>query len=421
MDKHLDEVLREEAINRRLSGQRPCTIYRALGRAKSWFDKWWARYRQEGRKGLKDQSRAPHFCPHKLSQAVEDTIVRIRQVLRQGSDPELKYAFVGAETIQWELKRMGYDPPPSLSAINRALKRRDLVEPRTKHSGEEIKSFCPHPVADGPNRLHQLDIVTRRIEGWGGIFSFHVVDVARRLPLIRQYKSKGAEVAKSFLVEAWQTIGLPEFLQMDNEATFCGGYRAKRTLSQIVRLCLHVGIEVVFIPFCRPKSNGVVESFNGDWDQAFWKREHFRNLEHVQAESPTFERWYATRHHPEHLEGKTPAQMFPDFIPQKLPKDFDAHHYKLPITQGKIHFIRLVDSQGKVVLLNEMWDVGKDLAGEYVWATVSTTRRRLTIFHQPDAKTQSRKVQQYDYPLSEPVSRLDPVYRRNSLMDRSKP
>lgn len=113
MDKHLEEALREEAINRRLSGQRPCTIYRALSRAKSWFDKWWARYRQEGREGLKDRSRAPRFCPHKMPQPVEDAIVRIRKVLQQGSDPELKYAFVGAETIQWELRRMGYDPPPA--------------------------------------------------------------------------------------------------------------------------------------------------------------------------------------------------------------------------------------------------------------------------------------------------------------------
>jgi transposase InsO family protein len=348
-----------------------------------------------------------------MPQAVEDAVVRIRQVLQRGSDPELKYAFVGAETIQWELKRMGHDPPPSIPAINRALRRREMIQPRTKRCQDEIKSFCPSPVADGPNRLHQLDIVTRRIEGWGGIFSFHLIDVARRLPLIRQYKSKGADVTKSFLVEGWQTIGLPELLQMDNEATFCGGYRAKRTISQIVRLCLYVGIEVIFIPFCRPKSNGVIESFNGDWDQAFWRRQHFRDLEHVQAESPTFERWYATRHHPESLEGKTPAEVFPEFVPQKLSQNFDAHQRKLPITQGKVHFIRLADGQGKVVLLNETWDVGSKLAGEYIWATVSTTRRTLTILYQPDAKTLPRKVQQYEYPFSEPVSRLDPAYRRN--------
>lgn len=421
MDKQLEEALREEAINRRLSGQRPCTIYRALGRTKGWFDKWWARYRQEGRPGLKDRSRVPHVIPHKMPSPVEEAMVQIRQVLQQGSDPELKYAFIGAETIQWELKRMGYDPPPSIPAINRALKRRGLIQPRQRHAQEEIKSFCPSPIADGPNRVHQLDIVTRRIEGWGGIFSFHVIDLARRLPLIRPYKSKGADVAKAFLVEAWQLMGLPALLQMDNEATFCGGYRVQRTISQIVRLCLYVGIQVLFIPFFRPKSNGVIESFNGDWDQAFWRRQRFRDLEHVQAESPTFERWYATRHHPEPLKGKTPAEMFPNFIPQKLSQDFEAHQGKLPITQGKIHFIRLVDSSGNIRLLNEGWDVGSKLAGEYVWATLSTTRRTLTIFHQPDAKTHPRKVRHYDYALAEPVVRRDPAFRRSSLMNRSKP
>jgi transposase-like protein len=29
--------------------------------------KWLARYKEEGRRGLRDRSRAPHHCPHRIS------------------------------------------------------------------------------------------------------------------------------------------------------------------------------------------------------------------------------------------------------------------------------------------------------------------------------------------------------------------
>ena len=79
-------------------------------------------------------------------------------------------------------------------------------------------------------------------------------------------------------------MGLPTLLQVDNEATFCGGYRGKRVFSQVVRLCLSVRVQVMFIPFYSPKKNADIESLNSDWGQAFRQRERFRDLTHVQEE-----------------------------------------------------------------------------------------------------------------------------------------
>jgi transposase InsO family protein len=413
MDEKQEQEHREQAINRRLAGEKPRDIYRSLNRSKAWFDKWWAVYRHQGREALKGFSRAAHRIHNKMPQAVEDAIVRIRRILEERTDPELKYAFIGAATIQGELKRTPLRPLPSIPAIDRALKRRGLIHPHQKRSKKDTpKSYYPAPPASGPNEVHQMDIVSRRIQGYGPIYSFHLIDLARRKPVVRQYASKGAVSAKLVLVTTWQSLGRPRLLQIDNEATFCGGYRGRRVISQVVRLCLSVGVEVLFIPFYDPERNGVVESFNDAWDEAFWQRERWRDLAHVQAESPIFERWYRSRYYPPELKGKTPDEMFPDFVPQVLPTDFTKHQERLSITAGFIHFIRLVSGEGQIVVLNEAWTVDKELAGEYVWATVSTKEQVLRIYHQKDAQTDRRQVTQYEYPLSESVVDLDPVYQR---------
>jgi hypothetical protein len=43
---------------------------------------------------------------------------------------------------------------------------------------------------------------------------------------------------------------------------------------------------------------------------------------------------------------------------------------KLPLTDGKIHFIRKVNNEGKISVLNEAFKVGKEFIDEYVWATI---------------------------------------------------
>lgn len=420
MDDQLEAALRNEAINRRLVGERRCDICRALRRSTAWFDKWWARYRRYGRTGLKSCSRAPKHVHNKMALEVEEAIGRIRKVLEERSDPELKYAFIGAPTIRTELKRTSLRPVPGVRAIERALQRRGLTQPRRKRKQpNEPTAYCPLPVAQGPNDVHAMDIVIRHVLGGERVCSFHLLDLASRCPFLRQYPDKSAVSAKALLVAAWQTIGLPKLLQIDNEATFCGGYRFKRVFSQVVRLCLTVGVEVVFIPFYSPKKNADIESFNSDWDSAFWQRERFRDLAHVQEECPIFERWYRARYEPPALKGLTPSEARADFVPRLLPADFDLHQAeeRLPLTSGKVHFIRLVNSRGQVKVLNELWMVEEELVGEYVWATISTAEQRLRIYHQDTADAARRLVVEYDYEIAEEVQKLAPAYRTGGGAD----
>jgi putative transposase len=60
--------------------------------------------------------------------------------------------------------------------------------------------------------------------------------------------SKQAPDVVDALVEGWQKLGCPRYLQMDNELSFGGSNRHPRSFGILLRLCLYLGVEVVFIP-----------------------------------------------------------------------------------------------------------------------------------------------------------------------------
>ena len=52
-------------------------------------------------------------------------------------------------------------------------------------------------------------------------------------------------------------------------------------------------------------------------------------------------------------------------LPQRrIPEDFEIDASNLPITEGKVHFIRQVKENGTISVLNEDFDVGESLAHE---------------------------------------------------------
>jgi hypothetical protein len=50
---------------------------------------------------------------------------------------------------------------------------------------------------------------------------------------------------------------------------------------------------------------------------------------------------------------------------------------KLPLTEGKIHFIRHVSDGGRINVLNEAFNVGEEFTSEYVWATIRLKKQKI--------------------------------------------
>jgi len=62
---------------------------------------------------------------------------------------------------------------------------------------------------------------------------------------------------------------------------------------------------------------------------------------------------------------------------RKLAEDFEIGADSLPITEGKVHFIRQVKGDGTICVMDEDFDVGELLGYEYVRATVDMKLEQL--------------------------------------------
>ena len=243
------------------------------------------------------------------------------------------------------------------------------------------------------------------------VYAFHTSNLHTRACTQMIAADKSGETVIRHCFQPWKTLGIPRFLQLDNDAAFCGGYKTPRRFGQFVRLCLYLGIELILLPIAEPEGNGEVEELNGLWGHSFWERRRFASLGQVVRASPAFARWYMTDYAPPVLGDLTPQQAQRREPQWRLTATQIAHlPDPLPITAGCVHFIRKVKPDGTISVFNEMWSVSKRLAGKYVWATITTHCRRLEIWYQSSTQHDWRLLKTYVYDLSETIARLRPEF-----------
>jgi len=407
---------RETAINRYLAGIKPTAICRDMGRSRTWFYKALHRYQQGGRAALASQSRRPHRLANQIDEELEGAIVRTRKAITSGEDPELRYGNIGAVSIASEMEKAGLTPP-SIATINRILSKHGLQQPRWKRNKKrKLPDDYPWPDVTAPNQLHLLDFVTRATGSIRRVYSCNLLDQARQWPYLRLITSKSRQNVADFLVGAWQEVGLPQALYIDNDTVWRGSSYGKRSFSFIVRLCLMLGIEVIFTPPYTPEANPLIESFNGIWDRNFWQRTSFDSLPHMTTEMTHFESWCRTRRPLGEHDRRTPCQLYPDFVPTLLPETFTEHQQSaLPLTAGSVHFIRFIDQTGSFSVLNELWTVdNRSLRAKTIRATIDIKQEQLRIYHQSDPQVSPALIERFAYNVGEHVESLSAECQRTT-------
>jgi transposase len=108
---------------------------------------WRERYRENGRAGLADHSHAPHSCPHRTAEAIEQLVIEDRKRWGFGSKKILRRL----QDAHPELEL------PKRSTIDAILNRHDLVKPQRRRC-KENKSIFPRPyLASEPGELMTVD------------------------------------------------------------------------------------------------------------------------------------------------------------------------------------------------------------------------------------------------------------------------
>ncbi len=122
----------------------------------------------------------------------------------------------------------------------------------------------------------------------GGPASLNLIDVVSSKAHIRQYAGQTMDNVIEFLLDCRTKNAIPNYLQMDDGASFIGDLIHPRHFSRVVRLYLHLGVEPVFIAPSKPWMNGAIENFNGDFGAKLWEREQWTDLEHIRSEAKIF-------------------------------------------------------------------------------------------------------------------------------------
>jgi hypothetical protein len=335
MDEKQEYRLRRKAIRMYLRGGAPREILAKVHRSRAWLSKWQKRFNQQGISGLSSRSRRPDYMPTIYSSRWRQLIVQTRRRL-----VKQKVGLIGARAIRRELRKVnGGKSLPSLSTIKRVLRKRGLIA-RPKLTK---RVYFPKPLHVVSGSLHALDWTCRYLEDGLKIYAFHTLNLRTRTCTQTIATDKSYETVRGHCLHTWKSLGIPQFLQLDNDAAFCGGYKTPRIFGQFVRLCLYLSIELIFLPVAQPEHNGEVEKLNGLWGHAFWERRHFTSFAQVCRTSPTFVQWYMTEYVPPFLLDLTPRQAQRHEPIYRLTAYQVAHlPDPLPLTTGRIHFIRQV-------------------------------------------------------------------------------
>jgi hypothetical protein len=351
-----EEILRQEAVRLRLSGESLESISKQLNRSRQWVHKWLKKHKQTPDiDWYKSGSNAPETIGRKTSGPMEQTVVEIRR--RISNQP---CAQKGAIAILYEFERLGIKPP-SMATINRILKRNNLTE-KSKVESRKNTEYPSHFTG-----VQQMDLIgPRYLKGGFRFYFYNIIDTENHFAGVCPILDKSAESIVPCVIDYWKNYQMPDFLQMDNELSFRGSNRHPRGLGLLMRVTIANGVTPIFIPPSEPWRNGVIEKFNDNVEKYFYHTQKFELFEYLQCRAKNFTLFHNENHRYSSQTNRTPNQMLKDISRKASPiKDIDLTQ-KIFIEEGRLIFIRFIRSDLKLRLLNETFNVKPVLKYSYV-------------------------------------------------------
>jgi putative transposase len=375
---------RKRAIALYLQGWTKSEIARKMERSRAWVHRWISRYRpDEPGKSLQDHSRAPTQVSWGYPERIKKMVLQMRVERVKGKRRKYQYALVSAPAIYYELCELHVSPLPSSRTIHRWLKRAgQIAEHKSRKPPNPSYPLLPCQAVNdvqeldfkGPfylkDRSHKYYLVALR-------------DKMSKKTALRALANKSMDAILDFLVAAWQTMGCPKRLKMDNCLDFRGSNLYPRSPSKLMRVCLDLGVQPVFIPLREPWRNGVVENLNGLLGRFLFRTQTFDTEKQLYKAVQRLETTINTTHHLPALEGKTPQEFAANARLRYPPNNYDWRTRDLQLLKGKVTFIRLVRKSGRITLTaKDKFLIGKKYKWQYVLAVVDMAKQKLHVIWQ---------------------------------------
>jgi len=314
------------------------------------------------------RSHAAHCIANKTAAEMERKICTLRKELeRKGA-----LGFSGALSIHEALEGLDRSEPiPSVRTIGRILRREGLLDrPRRIRNAAPPAGWYLLGLAERSADLDCFDVIEDL--GMEGLGLFQVF-TARTLwaPVAEAWPAQVASTA--FIIEAleahWKRNGLPKFAQFDNDVRFQGGHNHPDVIGRVMRLCLALGVTPVFAPPLEMGFQGIIENFNGLWQQKVWARFHHQSMDALTHRSQRFTTAYR-QHLARTHELHPPRRSFP--------ANFSIDWQQQPT--GRLVYLRRTSDRGVIKLLGHHWEVDPLWQHRLVRAEVDLHAGQISFF-----------------------------------------
>jgi len=308
---------------------------------------------------------------HATPAEIEDLVVELRKELRDISD----LGEFGAAAIHRELtkpqKTLRIRHVPSVRTIGRILDRRGALD------GRRRMRFPPPPkgwyLADVRQKRAELDSFDI-VEGLvikGGTQVEVLNGISLLGGLCGSWVRSGwtAKATLETLIRHWKEHGFPDYVQFDNDTIFQGTHRWPDSFGRVTRMCLQLGVTVVFAP---PRETGFqasIESYNGRWQSKVWHRFEHGSLSELRNRSDRYVA--ASRERSASRIESAPSRW-------EVPADWTLNLSE-PLS-GTVIFIRRTNDKGHVQLLGHDYHVSDSWCHRLVRCNVDLTAGRIRFY-----------------------------------------
>ena len=307
--------------------------------------KWLARFRADGRGGLRDQSRRPQTNPTRTAALIEQRVVELRQQHPAWGGRKLR-------TRLRALQAVAEKELPSASTITEILRRHQLLDAGESAKHQPFTRF----ERPRPNDLWQMDFKGHFAVTRGGRCHPLTVldDHSRFVVALRACENEQAVTVQAALSDVFRRYGLPNQMLTDNGSPWGDSGQSSHTGLSV--WLLRLGIGVTHGRPYHPQTQGKDERFHRTLTVELLCR---MSAVDVPACQPHFDRFREEYNHErphEALGLATPIsryQVSPRVFPETLP----------PIEYGSDLTVRKVSDKGWLSYHSRRFNVGQAFEG----------------------------------------------------------
>lgn len=372
-------TIREEFVELAMSGRHAvAALCNAYGISEKTGHKWLNRFKEEGRPGLSDRSRAPHDTPHKISLEVRRGILELRE----------KHPTWGPKKLRVVLRRRVPETHwPAASSIGELLRREGRAHPqRRKNAGTELPIDARLTVARAPNDVWSTDFKGQfRLTNGDLCYPLTAQDTFSRFVIGTTALSSTASLPVEIaFTRHFREFGLPLVIRSDNGVPFASPSAIGR-LSKLSVWWIRLGIRPERIEPGEPQQNGKHERMHKTL-KADATRPPSPSLCEQQLRFDKFRREYNDERPHESLGQETPASRysasareFPSYLPElNYPAQFEVR----AVSQSGVISFRGRRFQVSKALENQ--ELGLEETDDDLW-TVSFGPLVLGTIHYPSS------------------------------------